>query len=248
MEIKPCSQILIPGATDPDWSNALDSLEFKINLEKRDRDAFQDLADLHDKAWTLALGWLFKLRWDSKYKIPARRKLVRLYKPFGEELNTLVEITKELHPEVSEHYRSFPEWFLMLCNEKRKNDLCNAWTRLTDKGYGVKGKTYAIRDRSGDLRKLRAGQNIYDSEQWPLWYEFTELCLSREKDSPVFKNRYWKPYLGACSKHLRQRSKPDFQGLVLDNGTLRQRSGPGNGTLLFLNQRPKALPDKDCKP
>lgn len=247
MEIKLCSQSLIPGATDTEWSNASDGLDFKLNVDARGLNAFKDLADLHDKAWILALGWLFKLRWDSKYKIPAHRTLVSLYKPFGIELNKLVEITKELHPEVNERYLSFPEWFLSLCNEKRKHDLCNAWTRLTAEGYGVNGKNAAITDRFGDLGKLRAGQNIYDSEQWPLWYEFTELCLSRAIDSPVFKNKYWIPYLGACRKSLLQRRKPSFQALVLDDGILMQRMGRGNGTKLFLNERSKALPSKDYK-
>ena len=187
--------------------------------------------DMEEADLRVALYWVLKKKWNSKLKIPLKLKQAKLYKPWGELLFRTLELSERLHKvdhPATQHYVDAADWYLHLMLETKRisNDV------IIDNEAG--GKTPFVQERYSIIGSLKAQRNPVNPQTSPHFYRLVEVALTLEPQDE-FNNRYWKPFLRACSQWTEMTASRLCQETFSEGNKIMQRCGRGRGKIMFFS-------------
>lgn len=188
---------------------------------------FQMRLDMETADWRIANYWVVKKKWHSKLKIPLKRNQAKLYEPWGELLYRTLELCDRCY-DSTQPYLHAADWYLQLSQEAKwlgyRAILANA----------ASGKTQAVKERYAIVADLKALINPVNPETSPHFHRLVEAALRLEHQDE-FNDRYWKPFLQACSRWTQLTDSPQCQETLIEGNKIRQRCGQGKGKITLLS-------------
>jgi hypothetical protein len=182
-----------------------------------------------------SLCWVYKLKWNSKYKIPLPKKVVDLSKPAGEHLLSLLNLCIEFHAlghRLSQKYPHAGLWFLAIANEIKKAQIEEA---IKAEKVGKDAKTRAMR---AELASLKDEQNPHNPETEPALWSLVEVVLyyKKSRKAPNLIEKLWqgkrageyKGFLQAYSGLIHAQESPEYWDIFVKGEKLLARSGREN--------------------
>lgn len=188
---------------------------------------FQLRLDMEAADWRIANYWVIKKKWYPKLKIPLKRKLAKLYEPWGELLYRALELCDRCYNS-SQPYLHAADWYLQIVREAQ--------------GLGYKaifineasGKTQAVKERYAIIADLKALMNPVNLETSPHFHRLVEAALRLEHQDE-FNDRHWKPFLQACSRWTQLTDSPQCQETFIEGSKIRQRCGQGKWKITLFS-------------
>lgn len=183
--------------------------------------------------------WVIKLDWNESHQIPGSKKLAEAYKPFGEYFLEIYKLCmnvlarKRALLSVKLDYDDPTVWFLQIC-QNHIDEVIGTIKHPQDKPYQIETgdlKRNYIRAYLQNPRDLEKNINPLKSNPY-----LTDLILlidaaiELSKQSKLFKENYFKPFIAAWRKALKAFDTPNFQLQYVENGCL-MRKGKGKTSI-----------------
>jgi hypothetical protein len=151
--------------------------------------------------YTYALAWLYKQKWDSKYKIPGWKKLRNEtrqgIKALGEKLLSLLELCIQTHPLLKNpDYINATEWFVAIAWELKKEEVSNI-------GENLHSKSQFCAKHRNRLGQLKNYENPFSPSDSPHSYRLICEASRCSERLDQFRKKYWNPYRSAYSAWLK---------------------------------------------
>lgn len=218
---------------DKNWALAFKSIQhpfISADAAKNECSKFQvGLTELH---WDVGLHYVFKRKWDSRHKIPIRLRPTaqKSFRLWGDYLYTILELCIQCHaaPGIQVSYHNAAEWFEGVAKEMKTSDLKASLSAIK----GLKQKEVA---QQRDLLKfLKEYENPGDILTHPHAFLLVESARNLAQRSDEFCDKYWKPFITACTKLLQDiESNPVWQTVFEKDGLPYVQAGRGNRILPY---------------
>ena len=221
----------LPTETIPaPWGKALHLVDQPTPFPPLTQPILRMRLDMEEAAWRVALYWVVKKKWAPKLKLPLKRKQATLYEPWGELLFRALELCERLYnvayPE-SQRYLHAADWYLHLIQEaKRLGNQAIIANRAT-------GKTQSVRERRTITSTLKASKNPANPQASVHFYRLIKVAL-RLKHQDQFNDRYWEPFLRACSQWTQLTDSLSCQETFIEGNRIVQRCGKGRGKITLF--------------
>jgi hypothetical protein len=232
----------LPTETIPaPWAKALRLIDQPTPFPPLTQPILRMRLDMEEADWRVAFYWVIKKKWNSKLKLPLKRKQATLYEPRGELLFRALELCERLHnvahPE-SRRYLHAADWYLHLIQEAKR--LGNN-AIIQNRGSG---KTQSVKERYTIIRNLKDLTNPANPQTSIHFHRLIEVALSLEHQDQ-FNDHYWKPFLHACSQWTQLTDSRACQETFIEDHKIMQRCGRGKRKItlfrLFQNSVFEAL-------
>jgi hypothetical protein len=218
---------------DARWAEVFESIQHpsvRVEVETNGCSKFQDtLTEVH---WVFGLHYVFKLKWDSKHKIPVKLKPAsqRAFKLWGEYLYAVLEMCVECHAATAAGvpYANAAEWFQKVALEMKTSDLKAIYFAKK----GLKRKT--VDQQRGLLKALKNYENPGDPKTHPHTFALVEAAITLAERSDVFRKKYWKPFTTAAAQLLENiEASSSWQTVFEKDGLPYVQAGRGNRILPY---------------
>ena len=222
----------LPTKTIPaPWAEALRLIDQPTPLPPLVQPILQMRLDMEEADWRVALYWVVKKKWNPKLKIPRKGRQANLYEPWGELLFRTLELCERLynvaHPE-SQRYLNAADWYLHLIQEAKRIGNCEIIHNQAS------GKTQAIKERYAIISNLKDLKNPANPQTSSHFHRLIEVALSLEHQDK-FNDRYWKPFLRACSQWTQFTDSRSCQEIFIEDNKIMQRCGQGRGKIKLFS-------------
>lgn len=216
-------------AIRPPWDEAIDSVQKPFISLLIPNEPLEWHLSINEGLYNIALHWVFKKKWQSKYRIPAKANVAKAVEPLGEFLFRILDLCSECHLVAGSGYTA-AEWFKGAVWEMKRGDFA-AILSPQKKGEGKKKHCQVIQE---EVRLLKRWNNPYRSLTSPYTYRLIDVALklADRGNNDVFVKKVWRPFLDAYSKWATALSKnPDWVYLTIKNGQLYMQAGRGRAKL-----------------
>ena len=218
----------LPTETIPaPWTKALRLIDQPTPFPPLAQPILRMRLDMEEADWRVALYWVVKKKWNPKLKLPLKRKQATLYEPWGELLFRALELCECLynvaHPE-SQRYLHAADWYLHLIQEAKRIGHCAIIANQ------AAGKTQAVKERYAIISDLKNLTNPANPQTSVHFHRLIEVALSLEHQDE-FNDRYWKPFLRACSQWTQLTDSRSCQETLIEGHKIMRRCGQGRGKI-----------------
>jgi hypothetical protein len=207
-------------------------------------------------AWEVALHWVIKKEWNTKYRIPTKRSLAEAYEPKGEFLRQMLLLCERCHAMQEEVPINIPYphagfWFGLVFWNLIIREMVSAMTP-EEQPKSVRNKRVALPKQNPTHRKKRIQiqaemdevmqlQTNYqnplqenDERKTALFYLF-EAASTLAQKSNIFHNHYWRPFLNAWKDQVKAKAKPEMGLVVKENDKCYVQLGRGRGKRILYS-------------
>lgn len=192
--------------------------------------AMEERLVLTEFNWQMVAHWVFKLKWSSKHRLPAKRNEAKNWKPFGEMILATLELCIQCYAIKGKElpYDNAYQWWSAIALESKYSELMSA----------TQGKDVLVNKMRKELAMLRYYKNPYNRKEGPHIFEListaTKLAERNTEsgvDLDIFRKEYWSPFLGAYKRLVDAfRANHELQVVKQSNdGTLWRQAGRGKG-------------------
>jgi hypothetical protein len=218
---------------DKDWAKVFEFIQhpsIRVEAGTNKCSRFQDaLTEVH---WIFGLHYVFKLKWDSKHKIPVKLKPAaqRGFILWGDYLYAVLELCVQCHAFAftSVPYANAAEWFQKVALEMKTSDLKAIY-------FAKKGlKRKSVDQQRKLLKALKEYENPGDSITHPHAFALVEAAITLAERSDVFRKKYWNAFKTAYAKLLEDiESSSSWQTVFEKDGLPCVQAGRGNRILPY---------------
>jgi len=224
-------------------------LSYKSNfVERKSKDlnnhAYTTALNLRVKHWEIALHYVISKVWDTKHKIPVKKSIRKRYEAKGEVLRAIFLLCERCHSlgqtmtDISIDYPNAANWFGHIFAEFIQHEFATIKDLGSEKNGDKKEQIIA------EYREGIRSYGTLDKPKNPLnkdtcmeaTYKLFECSCLFAKQSDVFRTDYWKVYIDALKRQLKDFDTPEYNRIFFDdsdrpNKLYMQRPGSGRGKI-----------------
>ncbi|MGG6297836.1 hypothetical protein ACQ4M4_25870 [Leptolyngbya sp. AN02str] len=196
------------------------------------------------RAWQLGLHWLVRLTWDSKHRFPLRPKLMRAYRPYGEFLAAVRELTIQCHADQSAAGAliAFPnaaDWYREIVRELATADTIAALTPVEELQGDRRKKEGIRRFRLQPWVSLARYENPFDPQWMPATWLLHQVAIALAERSDIWRKKNFWPYCDAGKAWAKATTGEGYGVCSFDGqGQLRVQSGQNRSTQVVALPEP----------
>lgn len=187
--------------------------------------------DMSEADWRIALNWVIKKKWNPRLKVPTTRRSASLFEPWAELLFRQLELCEACYsalPQGNTHYQHAADWYGQTIQEAKRLE---AMIILANEGGG---KTPIVKERYAIIAAFKDLKNPVNLSTSPHLHYLIETALKLER-CDRFHQRYWKPFLRACSQWTQATDKKTCQEVLVEGDRIVCQSGRGKAKLTLFS-------------
>lgn len=189
------------SAIAPPWDEAIASLQQIIFVLPSQTEADKQFALLVDADCTAALHWLYKKKWNKRFRLPYPREIAKKSEPLGDIFLGVLNLCESLHTiGLGSEYRNAGQWFYAVAC-----DLKALWLEQAATSSSTAADLKFIRDLTKSYREEEVNPHDKEKDKYPHLWALVECAMEVRRSGrfPEIIKRFW----------IGQRSK-EFLGFI----------------------------------
>jgi hypothetical protein len=184
-EIEPLDFSLIKEPWGSSLANSTFTVDDKYLRTDGQRMAVADL----DGWYTVVLHWVYKLKWDSRHKIPAPKTAVTQLKYWAEVMLAWLNLCDALYKiGYGQNYANEGEWFKTICWEYHTALLFGALNKTGGTGIFGRGE----KRRIASIISSKKFANPFDLQIDPAQWEVARAIIETKDSRPDIFTNLWR--------------------------------------------------------